>query len=265
MQKVKALSRSSNDYVRERAQDIHKVQRNLDPTVHPFEKAREYVRALNAVKTERLFAKPFLGALSGHVDGVYSMAKHPHRLNSMISGSGDGEIRIWDLSERTSPWNVKAHTGIVHGICASPNTSRFLSCSADKTVKIWDQEEGYDPVHTYVGKYAFTGLSHHYTEPLFATSGNAVELWDQNRSEPIQEFNWGADTTHTVKFNNTETNIFASCGTDRTIVLYDMRTSQPISKVVMAVSSSSSSRSDLGNSRTYKSFYLLYSYNSFLI
>ncbi|GAB5592766.1 DDB1- and CUL4-associated factor 13 [Umbelopsis nana] len=233
--KVKALSRSSSDYVRERAQDIHKVQKNLDPTVHPFEKAREYVRALNAVKTERLFAKPFLGALSGHVDGVYSMAKHPHRLNSMISGSGDGEIRIWDLSERESAWTVKAHTGIVHGICASPSSLRFLSCSADKTVKIWDQEEGTDPVHTYVGKYAFTGLSHHYTDPLFATSGNAVELWDENRSDPIQEFNWGADTTHTVKFNNTETNIFASCGTDRTIVLYDLRTSQPISKVVMSM------------------------------
>jgi WD repeat and SOF domain-containing protein 1 len=76
------------------------VQRNLDPSIHPFEQGREYVRALNTVKLERLFAKPFLGSLSGHIDGVYSMMKHPQQLNSIISGSGDGgkvalHLAIW--------------------------------------------------------------------------------------------------------------------------------------------------------------------------
>jgi WD repeat and SOF domain-containing protein 1 len=55
-----------------------------------LEKAREYTRALNAVKLERLFAKPFVGALSGHSDGVYCIAKHPQKLTTIISGSGDG-------------------------------------------------------------------------------------------------------------------------------------------------------------------------------
>jgi WD repeat and SOF domain-containing protein 1 len=58
--------------------------------VNPFEQAREYTRALNAAKLERMFAKPFVGALSGHADGVYCMAKHPTRLDIIISGSGDG-------------------------------------------------------------------------------------------------------------------------------------------------------------------------------
>lgn len=48
------------------------------------------MRALNSVKLERLFAKPFLAALSGHIDGVYCLTKHPNLLNSIISGSGDG-------------------------------------------------------------------------------------------------------------------------------------------------------------------------------
>jgi DDB1- and CUL4-associated factor 13 len=55
-----------------------------------LEKAREYTRALNAVKLERMFAKPFVGDLSGHSDGVYCMAKHPKKLTTVISGSGDG-------------------------------------------------------------------------------------------------------------------------------------------------------------------------------
>ena len=47
------------------------------PELHPFEAEREYQRALNAVKLERVFAKPFLGSLDGHRDGLTCLAKHP--------------------------------------------------------------------------------------------------------------------------------------------------------------------------------------------
>ncbi|KAG0173192.1 rRNA-processing protein sof1 [Apophysomyces sp. BC1034] len=233
--KVKALSRSSSDYVRERSQDIHKVQRNLDPSVHPFEQGREYVRALNTVKLERMFAKPFVGALNGHIDGVYSMVKHPHRLTSMISGSGDGEIRIWELAEQKTTWFTRGHQNIVKGVCAGHSHGQFLSCSTDKTVKIWNASEGTDPIETYLGKHAFNGLSHHRHDATFATAGSTVDVWDESRSEPIHEFEWGADSYQTVKFNQVETNILASCGSDRTVVLYDLRTSKPLSKLVLAM------------------------------
>lgn len=231
--KVKVLSRSSNDYVRERVEDIHKVQRNYDPTAHPFEQGIEYTRTLNAVKLERLFAKPFVGSLNGHVDGVYSLVKHPSQLNSMISGSGDGEIRIWNLSEQNTTWSVQGHRGMVSGVCAGKEQGQFLSCSTDKTVKIWNQSS--EPVETYLGKHAFTSLSHHRTDALFATTGSTVEVWDETRSEAIHDFAWGADSYQSVKFNQVQTNIFASCGTDRTIVLYDLRTSKPLTKIVMAL------------------------------
>ncbi|CAO3626657.1 unnamed protein product [Cunninghamella blakesleeana] len=236
--KVKALSRTSSDYVRERSQDIHKVQRNLNPTIHPFEQGREYVRAMNAVKLDCMFAKPFVGALSGHIDGVYSMMTHPEKLTSIISGSGDGEIRIWDLSERETTWrttSTNGHQGIVNGVSTAHRGDQFLSCSTDKTVKIWQPSSSDEPLETYIGEYAFTGLSHHRNDPLFVTSGHSVQLWDEQRSEPIQDFAWGADSYQSVRFNQVETNIFTSCGSDRTIVLYDLRTSKPLSKLVMTL------------------------------
>lgn len=70
------------------------VQRNFDPALHPFEVAREYTRALNAVKLERLLAKPFLYSLDGHKDGIQCMTKHPSALSLMFSGSYDGEVSI---------------------------------------------------------------------------------------------------------------------------------------------------------------------------
>ena len=88
--KVKVISHRPEDYTRERSGDIFKVQKNLDPVLHPFERAREYTRALNAVKMDRMFAKPFVGALSGHIDGVYALARDSSSLTRVLSGSADG-------------------------------------------------------------------------------------------------------------------------------------------------------------------------------
>lgn len=43
---------------------------------------------------------------------------------------------------------------------------------------------------------------------------------------------WGADTINTVKFNQTETSLIASSGTDRTLILYDLRATSPITKLI---------------------------------
>ena len=67
---------------------------------HPFQKAREYKRALNAAKLEKVFAKPFLQALDNHSDGVQVLAKNRYNLREMCSGSGDGEVIFWNLAEK---------------------------------------------------------------------------------------------------------------------------------------------------------------------
>ena len=94
------LKRNPVDYVRETKQDIHKLPRNFDPELHPFEMNREYTRALNAVKLERVFAKPFLGALDGHGDGVTGLVPHPSWLSCVASSAAVGVVRVWNLSSR---------------------------------------------------------------------------------------------------------------------------------------------------------------------
>ena len=77
LQKIKSLTRPPAPP----GESAVRQPRNLDPAQHPFERAREYTRALNAVKMERMFAAPFIAQLGeGHVDGVYSMAKDPGSL-----------------------------------------------------------------------------------------------------------------------------------------------------------------------------------------
>ena len=53
---------------------------------------------------------------------------------------------------------------------------------------------------------------------------------------PISELSWGSDTVTAVRFNPAEADLLASAGSDRSIALYDLRSSTAIRKIVMQVS-----------------------------
>ena len=62
--RIKAINRVEEEHTRERVGDLKQVHRNPSSHLHPLEGAKEYVRALNAAKLERVFAKPFVAALA---------------------------------------------------------------------------------------------------------------------------------------------------------------------------------------------------------
>ncbi|XP_078665363.1 DDB1- and CUL4-associated factor 13-like isoform X2 [Branchiostoma floridae x Branchiostoma belcheri] len=236
--KIKVLSRNPDDYGRETKRDIQRLPRNYDPALHPFEAAREYTRALNATKLERVFAKPFIGALDGHRDGVNCMAKHPGSLSTLLTGACDGEIKIWNLASRDCRRTIQAHTGFVRGMCVTPDHGNVLSIGDDKTIKMWsltspEAGEEEEPVQTILGKSIFTGIDHHWKDATFATCGQTVDIWDHARAEPLRSFSWGVDSLNCVRFNPIEKHYLASCAADRSIILYDTRGSSPLRKVIL--------------------------------
>ncbi|KAG5418122.1 sof1 [Candida metapsilosis] len=246
--KLKTISRSSDTYVPVRNTQESALPRNLNPALHPFERAREYTRALQATKLERMFAQPFIGQLGdGHRDGVYVLAKNYHSTNQFASGSGDGVIKYWNLTSREETASFRAHYGMCTGLVITPK-NQMLSCGDDKSIKLWSvNSEDFDKnvqddeiythkdqglVKTFIGEHAFKGIDHHREDAMFVTGGAQIQLWDMNRSKYISNLSWGADNVNTVKFNQTETNIIASTGSDNAIVLYDIRTNVPVQRAV---------------------------------
>ena len=152
------------------------TSRNLDPLMHPFARARERTRALNAAKIERMFAKPFVASLEGHSDAVEVLVRRPKSLTAVASASWNGgthivclgpilvlfeslgldlsgiavdapafsDIIIHDLQQRTEILTLRgAHKGKASGLCfGGENGDRFLSCGVDKTVKLWNTPTG---------------------------------------------------------------------------------------------------------------------------
>ena len=63
--KVKLATRRPEDFEKARAGDVPVQPRNLDPAMHPMERATEYHRAVQAAKMDRMFAAPLRCALEG--------------------------------------------------------------------------------------------------------------------------------------------------------------------------------------------------------
>ncbi len=241
--KIRTISRTEESFSRKSALDITKVHRNHDPALHPFERAREYTRAVIATKLDKIFAKPFIGALDGHSDGVHCMSAIRSNLVPFISGSCDGEVRVWDLSTKKTVWSTFGHTGFVRGIAPDVIGNAFFSCGDDKLIKHWrlQPDRGNDdvvhPINTIQANHILTSIDHHWNDNQFATSGELVSVWDETRSQPLHSYKWGADSVLSVKFNPAEACLLASTGNDRGICLYDLRASQPMRKFVLPMNS----------------------------
>ncbi|GAV27155.1 hypothetical protein PMKS-000616 [Pichia membranifaciens] len=248
--KIKTISRSSDAYVPVSNARESALPRNLNPELHPFERAREYTRALNATKLERVFAQPFVGTLGdGHRDGVYALAKNFSSVNKIATASGDGVIKYWDITSREETYSYKAHYGMCSGLVVTPNQKSMLSCGVDKTIKMWqisndsEYNQNYDYsssstdtsttglMKTFLADFSLMSLDHHQSDDIFVTAGAEVNLWDINRNKPLSNLSWGADNITSVKFNKTETSVFASAGSDNSLILYDIRTNSPTQKI----------------------------------
>ncbi|KAJ6453643.1 WD40 repeat-like protein [Mycena vitilis] len=241
--KIKVLQHDPAVHLPQRPGDPTPTSRNLDPLMHPFARARERTRALNAAKMDRMFAKPFIASLEGHVDAVEVLAKQPGSLTTVASGSWDGGVIVHHLARRSQLLHApQAHKGKVSGVCFS-REGRLLSCGVDKNIKLWSlessQTEAPQPVSVFTGKSAFNSIDHHNSDPMFATASNLVQIWDETKSLPISNltFPTSTETINSVRFNLSETSVLASIGSDRTFTLYDIRTGKAERRVVMQMSS----------------------------
>jgi len=137
------ISRSLDDHLPSSTEAPHPIQRNLAPHLHPFDKPREYTRALTAAKLDRMFAKPFVDALGGHQDGVYCLGKDPRRVSVVAGGGGDGEVIVHSLAMRRPLLKIpNAHRGMVGGICWTSEArdgkrGLITAGKLDGAIKVW--------------------------------------------------------------------------------------------------------------------------------
>ncbi|KAH8738751.1 hypothetical protein FG386_000542 [Cryptosporidium ryanae] len=267
--KVKVLQRDVSKYQDLTKGSVRRIYHNPDPELHPFERAREYSRALMSVKLRKLFSKPLVSVFEGHTDTVQSIARGHHHLSDVYSGGFDGTIRYWNLAGlRRCEYMIRGHEGAVRGLCVTDDDKYLFSCGDDKKLQMWrigkredvnliDENEledegnvenvldGYDNIsnfrtnivseNTFLAPGQLYSLDHHWNSGILTSSGvGGLHVWDHHRNTPLQEFEWGSETVYSARINPSEPHIVATVSSDNSVGLFDIRASTPLRKVVLS-------------------------------
>lgn len=77
-------------------------------------------------------------AVQAHANSVFTLCYHPE-LPILISGSRDARLKFWDVSRGYElVEEVVAHMYAINHVVFSPDHQHFVSCSMDKSIKVWD-------------------------------------------------------------------------------------------------------------------------------
>lgn len=124
-------------------------------------------------------------------------------------------------------------------MCWTNREQKLLTCGSDRTMQMFDPyntPSDSSPIATWLGASAFTSLSHHRFRNAVAAASSVVSIYDLERHSAAPDvLKWptATDTVTAVAFNPVETPILASCGTDRSLVLYDLRSSTPLTRTTL--------------------------------
>ncbi len=79
--------------------------------------------------------------LRGHSHWVQDVAIAPDG-RTLVSGSKDGTLKLWDLLTGRETMTLHRHTSAVLSVALSPDGQQIISSSRDNTIRIWDRETG---------------------------------------------------------------------------------------------------------------------------
>lgn len=148
-------------------------------------------------------AGQLLQSWTGHEGSIETLAISPDG-TFLVSGGADKTVRVWDLAalgdpalrsgEGVPPLQLQGHTDLINSVAISPDGRWIASGSADRTIRLWQAEDGQlvrtidsaaYPVTQGAGitavAFAPSGLAEEGSSPwiLVAANGNpAVYLWD---------------------------------------------------------------------------------------
>lgn len=237
--KIKILSRNPEDYYRETVNDINKIHRNFEKTAHPMQAAREYARALNAVKLEKIFAKPFVRGLSGHSEPVTKIAAHPERLSWLASSSMDGIVKLWDLKTGNEIASKSAHDGMLNGLAFTFNGQILLTSGVDSKIsmlRINDQSifNNHEEIVSEFPLHSLDSLKNTSTTSSgFVVGGEGLAIYDVTRKNPLRTFVIENEIIHHVRCSKIEEFLFGVLGGDKGFSLYDSRQTEKCFKAFL--------------------------------
>ena len=162
--------------------------------------------------------------LEGHTNSVSSVSFSPDG-QTLVSGSWDKTVRVWDVNTGRHLRTLTGHTNRVTYVSFSPDGQTLVSGSWDGTVRVWDVNTGRHLRTLTVSGVISISFSPDGQTLASGSLDGTVRLWDVNTGRHLHTL---AGHTHNVTYVSFSPNgnTLASGGgwEDGTVRLWDVNT-----------------------------------------
>ncbi|XP_075213962.1 guanine nucleotide-binding protein subunit beta-2 [Lycorma delicatula] len=135
---------------------------------------------------------------------------------TLITGSGDMKICVWDLEANKKTQEFNAHCGDVVSMSLAPDKNTYVTGSVDKTCKLWDVRDG-TCKQTFFGHEAdVNSVCYHPSGYAFATGSEdkTARLYDMRSDQQIGLYTPPNKTSGFTSCGLSLSGRFILCGSD---------------------------------------------------
>lgn len=166
----------------------------------------------------------FAQTLQGHRDAVWAIALGRDG-NTLVSGSGDDTIKVWNLKTRQISQTLFGHSDTVRSVAISPEGKILASSSGDKTIKLWNLKTG-KLLHTlsgHSGPVWSIAINHDGQILVSGSEDGSVKIWDLKTGELLRTLLAHSGRVFSVAVSPNEY-VCASAGKDQSINIWNIQT-----------------------------------------
>ncbi|KAI5304719.1 hypothetical protein KEM55_009307, partial [Ascosphaera atra] len=171
----------------------------------------------------------YIRTLTGHQHSVRALAA---RGDTLVSGSYDCTVRVWQISTGQCLHRLTGHTLKVYSVVLDHKRNRCISGSMDQMVKIWSLETG-AVLHTLEGHTSLVGLLDLRADRLVsAAADSTLRVWDpeNGRCKSTLSAHRGAITC----FQHDGSKVVS--GSDQTLKMWDIATGECVKDLLVGLS-----------------------------
>ncbi|GAU21645.1 hypothetical protein TSUD_251280 [Trifolium subterraneum] len=176
----------------------------------------------NLTKEEKTYGVP-LRRLTGHSHFVQDVVLSSDS-QFALSGSSDGELRLWNLNDGTTTRRFVGHTKQVLSVAFSNDNRKIVSASSDHTIKLWNTlGECKYTFHDHSGPASCVKFNPSNTlEPTIVSASwdNTVKVWNMTNCKLRNNLVGHSDYVNTIAISPDGT-LCVSGGKDGVILLWN--------------------------------------------
>ncbi|MFM6243078.1 MAG: WD40 repeat domain-containing protein, partial [Dolichospermum sp.] len=163
--------------------------------------------------------------ISGHIESVSAVTTSDGR--TLISGSSDNTIKVWNLVTREEKFTLRGHSDWVNAIALTPDGKTVISGSSDNTIKIWN-------LQTREEQFTLEGHSDWIRAIALPPDGKTlisgsddktIKIWDLETGEEKLTFNGHIYSVNVIALTPDGKTVISG-SRDTTIKIWDLETGE---------------------------------------